>query len=442
VNALARGALSVRHLYDDAVERYRSRPAVTGMGTTLSYGEVDRLARDFAAYLQQELCMTRGQRLAVMLPNVLQYPVVLFGAFLAGLTVVNVNLQHGARELQRQLLDAGVQAIMVLEDQAHVVQAVLRPCALRAVIVCRWGDLQPAPGALVTSFAARHLQQQVPAWAIPQALCFADIVGARRGRDLEPVALGPRDIAFLQYTSGTTGTPRGAVLTHGNVVANMLQHKAWAGGAVREGAEIVVTPMPLHHVLSLMVNLLAYFNFGGHAILVADPRHIDALVQVLQRSRFSVITGVNALYRALLDAPGFAGVDVSHLKCALAGGAAVQPAVAARWQQATGVPLVEGYGLTECGMLTCNRLDSAHWSGDVGLPYPSTEISIRDDAGLALPAARSARSAPAARRSCRATGTAPTTPRAPSPPTAGSAPATSAAWAGKGACAWSTAGRT
>ncbi len=320
-----------------------------------------------------------------MLPNVLQYPVVLFGAFLAGLTVVNVNPMFTTRELRRQLLDAGARDIVVLENFAHTVEQVVADCHLRAVVTCRLGDLLTPPLSVIANFTARHVRHLVPRWTIAGALPFTRVMDCRRGHDLAPAPLGPDDIAFIQYTSGTTGVPKGVVLTHANVVANVRQNNLWSGQQVHERVETVITPLPLYHVLSLMVNRLGYFNFGARNILVTDPRDIAGLVRTLRRHRVTVIIGVNTLYQALLDAPGFGALDWRPLRCAVAGGAAVQASVAARWKAATGVALVEGYGLTEAGVLTCNRLDSDSWSGDVGLPYPSTKISVRDEAGAALP---------------------------------------------------------
>jgi long-chain acyl-CoA synthetase len=376
---------SVNHLFESAVRRYHALPAFSNMGTTLSYGDIDRLAHDFAGSLQKDLDLKKGERLAIMLPNVLQYPVVLFGAFLAGLTVVNVNPLYTARELLHQLTDSDTHAIVVLENFAHTVQEVRQRCDLRTVVTTRVGDLLSPPASFITNFVVKYVRRGVPPWIIPGALAFKDIVDKGRGRDLRAVALTANDIAFIQYTSGTTGAPKGAVLTHGNVIANVRQNNLWSGNRVKDGEEVVVTPLPLYHVLSLMVNLLSYFNFGGHDILITAPRDIGQLIKELKKRPFTVITGVNTLYKALLDAPGFTEVDTSRLKSAVAGGATVAKSVAERWKTATGVAIVEGYGLTEAGVVACNPLDSAQWSGNVGLPYPSTEVGIRDDEGKELP---------------------------------------------------------
>ncbi len=378
------GIPSVGHLFTAAAARYGSKPAFSNMGTTLTYAEVHELSHAFASGLRRLLGLQPGDRVALMLPNLLQYPVALFGAFLAGLTVVNVNPMYTAAELERQLLDAGATTVVVLENFAHTVAAVHERCGLRHVVVTRLGDLLSLPKSLVANFVVRHMRHAVPPWSMPYTT-WADVID--RGRELPKQAapLGPEALAFLQYTSGTTGVPKGVMLTHRNVVANVRQNNVWCGELVKDGEETVVTPLPLYHVLSLMVNLLAYFNFGAHNILITDPRDIRALVHTLKSSRFSVIVGVNTLYRALLDAPGFDQIDLTHLRGAIAGGAAVQPSVAERWQAATGVALVEGYGLTEAGVLACNPLDSKSWSASVGLPYPSTEIEIRDEAGTRLP---------------------------------------------------------
>jgi long-chain acyl-CoA synthetase len=366
---------SVTSLFQESVDRYRDLPALTNMGTTLTYAELERLSRNFAGYLQKDLGMVKGDRLAIMLPNLLQYPVALFGAFRAGLTVVNVNPLYTARELQYQLQDSGARAIVVLENFAHVVQEVLGRSTLQSVITTKLGDLLSVPVSVM-----------VPDWEIAGAVGFKDALGDRSGRELRDVPLTPEDIAFLQYTGGTTGVPKGAILTHHNIVANVLQTQAWYGNILKEGDEIVVTPLPLYHIYALTSNLLTCVRFGLHNILITNPRDMDSFIKELKRSKFTVITGVNTLYNALLSAPGFKEVDVSHLKVVSAGGAAVQRSVAERWKAATGVPIIEGYGLTETSpTLTCNPLNSKDWNGTIGVPFPSTELSIRDAQGMELP---------------------------------------------------------
>lgn len=377
---------SVNHLFHEAVNRYRALPAFTCMGTTITYGDLERPSRDFAGCLQHDLGMVEGDRLAIMLPNVLQYPVAVFGAFLAGLTVVNVNPLYTARELRFQLLDSSTHAIVVLENFAHTVQDVMDECALRCVITTKLGDLLSPPMSQIANFVVKYVKHLVPRWSIPNAVAFTEALRKHRGAGLREADPTAEDVALLQYTSGTTGAPKAAVLTHGNIVANVRQNNVWCGTVVKDGEETVITALPLYHVYAMTVNLFSYFNFGGHNVLITNPRDIKAFVRELKRSKFSVITGVNTLYEALLNEPAFREVDVSHLKSAVAGGASVQRPVAERWKALTGVALVEGYGLTEAsGVLACNPLDASEWRSGVGVPYPSTEIEVRDDAGNELP---------------------------------------------------------
>ena len=319
---------SISHLFQATVNRYRALPAFTNMGTTITYGELERMSRDFAGYLQKDLGMVKGERLAIMLPNVLQYPVVLFGAFLAGLTVVNVNPLYTARELEHQLSDSGTRSIVVLENFAHTVQEVMDKCALQSVITTKLGDLLSPPMSYITNFVLKYIKHMVPEWTISQAIAFADVLSKSRSQDLDDVALTPEDIAFLQYTGGTTGVPKGAMLSHGNIVAVLQQGTAWFRAVVKDGEEIAVTPLPVYHIYALVMNLLGNLNFGGHNILITNPRDMHGFIKELKKSKFTSISGVNTLYNALLNEPTFKEVDVSHVKIPGAGGAAVQRAVA------------------------------------------------------------------------------------------------------------------
>jgi long-chain acyl-CoA synthetase len=377
---------SVTSLFEESVSRYRDLPALSNMGTTLTYDELDRLTRNFAAFLQGQLGLAKGDRLAIMLPNLLQYPVALFGAFRAGLTIVNVNPLYTARELQHQLHDSGARAIVVLENFAHTVQEVLDKSPLEWVITTKLGDLLSAPTSYITNFVLKYVKHMIPDWKIPNAVGFKEALHHHRGLELRDVPLTPDDIAFLQYTGGTTGVPKGAMLTHRNMVANMLQTHAWYGNILKEREEILITALPLYHVYALTSNLLTGVKVGCHNILITNPRDMDSFIKELKKSKFTVITGVNTLYNALLSVPAFKEVDVSQVKIVSAGGAAVQRAVAERWKAATGVPIIEGYGLTETSpTLTCNPLTAKEWNGTIGVPFPSTEISIRDAQGNELP---------------------------------------------------------
>lgn len=370
-------------LFEASFARFRSRPAFTSMGATLSYGEVDRLSAAFGGFLRGELGLEPGERVAIMLPNLLQYPVALIGALRAGLAVVNVNPLYTAVELEFQLADSGAAAVLVLENFAHTLQHALPGTRVRHVLTTQVGDLFPAAKRLAINLAVKRIKRMVPDWHIPAALAFRRALA--REAQLPRALVRPEDIAFLQYTGGTTGRPKGAILTHRNVAANVEQVRAWIGGTLTEGEETVLTPLPLYHAFALTANLLVFLRLGGCNVLVANPRDLPGLLKTLKNTRFSAITGVNTLYNALLERPAFAALDFSSLKLAIAGGMALQRTVAEHWQRVTGVPLVEGYGLTEASPVVCaNPPDAREFSGKLGLPLPSTEVTIRDENGAAL----------------------------------------------------------
>ncbi|GAB1393923.1 long-chain fatty acid--CoA ligase [Rhodocyclaceae bacterium] len=378
---------SLVDLFEQSCRRFAARPAFTSMGASLSYAEADRLARDFAAYLQG-LGLEPGARIAIMLPNLLQYPVALFGALRAGLVVVNVNPLYTARELKHQLADAGAAAIVVLENFAQVLEAVIGETAVRHVVTTQIGDLLPQPKRCLVNFAAKYVKRMVPPWHLPGASDFRHALKVGAGRTAREVPLGPDDLACLQYTGGTTGVARGAMLTHGNLVANVEQTSAWIGIKFKEGAEVIVTPLPLYHIFALTANLLTFLRWGANNVLIANPRDVPAFIKVLRKTRFTAITGVTTLYRLLLDAPGFGQVKQANgdaLKVAVAGGMALHPAVAERWQALMGVPLIEGYGLTEAAPIVCaNPMDIRGFTGSIGMPLPSTEVMLRGEDGKAV----------------------------------------------------------
>ncbi|MCC6534533.1 MAG: AMP-binding protein [Burkholderiales bacterium] len=367
-------------------ERFGDKPAFTNMGVSMSFRELDERSRAFGAYLQRTLGFEKGDRIAIMMPNVLQYPVVLFGALRAGSTVVNVNPLYTPRELEHQLQDSGARAIVVLENFAHTVAEVAPKTRIEQVITTQLGDLFPAMKSLVVNLVVKYVKHLVPQWHIATAVDLRNTLRSGRGERLIEPALSHEDIAFLQYTGGTTGVAKGAMLTHGNLVANLLQVSAWIGGNLEEGAETIITPLPLYHVFSLTANLLTFLHWGANNVLITNPRDIPGLIAELKKMRFTAITGVNTLFNALLNAPGIRELDTSALKLAVGGGMAVQRAVAEKWQQVFGIPLLEGYGLTETSPVACiNPLDAKEFSGKIGLPIPSTEVSIRDEAGNEVP---------------------------------------------------------
>ncbi|SEB24360.1 long-chain acyl-CoA synthetase [Variovorax sp. YR216] len=358
------------------------------MGVTISFGRFEQLTADFAGYLQNVLRLNKGDRVAVMLPNILQSPVAILGALRAGMTVVNVSPLYTASELEFQLADSGAETIVVLENFMHTLLQALPRTPVRNVIVTQVGDLFPHPRKELVNFAVRRLGRKVPAWDLPSARRFEQAL--EEGALHPPTSAAPQgpDLAFIQYTGGTTGRPKGAMLTHANMVANVLQTVAWIGSRLTEGDETVVTALPLDHLFALTANLLTFLKLGGNNLLIIDPRDMASLISQLRRHRFTAITGVNTLFRAMLDAPGFDAVcsaNRGRLKLAVAGGMAMQRDVAERWQAATGVPIVEGYGLTEAApIVSANPVDTPGFSGTLGWPLPLTEVAILDDAQRAV----------------------------------------------------------
>jgi long-chain acyl-CoA synthetase len=377
---------SVVAVFERSVAQFRERTAYVCMGKSLSYGELDTLSGRFATYLQQEVGLAKGSRVAIMMPNLLQYPIALFGALRAGCTVVNVNPLYTARELEHQLKDSGSEAIVVVENFAHVLQQVLPKTALKAVVVTSIGELLgPLKGRLV-DLAIHKVKKMVPPWSLPGAVRFSAALSAGAAAPLRPVTLTHDDIAFLQYTGGTTGVSKGAMLSHRNIVANLQQAHAWIAPAVRPGQETIVTALPLYHVFALTANCLTFLKIGAVNLLIPNPRDIPGFVKTLRSHRFTVITGVNTLFNALLNNPDFAKLDFSQLRVTLGGGMAVQKAVAERWQAVTGNTLCEAYGLTETSpAATINPLDLKTYNGSIGQPISSTEVAIRDDDGIDLP---------------------------------------------------------
>ena len=375
---------SIGELFDKSVAQFRERPAFVCMGKSISFGELDQRSRDFGAWLQAK-GLAKGARVAIMMPNVLQYPVALYGTLRAGCTVVNVNPLYTARELEHQLKDSGAEAIVILENFAHTLETVLARTPVKHVVVAALGDLLGAKG-LIVNFVVRHVKKMVPAYELPNAQRFNDALAEGARRQLKPVSVGHDDIAFLQYTGGTTGVSKGAMLLHRNILANIQQVAGWLMLGLKGETPTIVTALPLYHIYSLTVNCLLMLKVGGCNILITNPRDIPGFVKELGKHRYNMITGVNTLFNALLNNPEFAKLDFAALKVTGGGGMAVQKAVADRWQQVTGNTLLEGYGLTETSpVATMNPFDLKGYTGSIGMPIPSTEIVIRDDAGKDLP---------------------------------------------------------
>jgi len=378
---------SVLDMIEQSFVAYADRPAYTNMGTTLTFRDLDEKSRAFAAYLQKKPGLLKGQRVAIMLPNVLQYPIALCGIFRAGLVVVNVNPLYTARELRHQLKDSGTRCIIILDNFAHVLEEVIEDTDVEHVITTAVGDLLSFPKGAVVNFVLKRVKRAVPPYNLTQAVTFRKVLAEGAKLELAPVQLGFADIAFLQYTGGTTGLSKGAMLSHRNMVYNVHQSKAWQGD-IFDGEErlIVITALPLYHIFSLQSNCLGMMIEGGESVLITNPRDMPAFVKELAKHRFNYITGVNTLFARLLNTPGFDKLDFSSLRLTIGGGMAVQEAVSHRWQQLTGRPVVQAYGLTETSPAAIvNPLDTTEFNGSIGLPISSTDVTIRDDDGNVLP---------------------------------------------------------
>lgn len=344
---------SIPDVFRQAVGQFRDRPAMANMDKVLSYGELDVLSREFGSYLQNTLRLARGSRVAVMMPNLLQYPVAVFGILRAGYTVVNVNPLYTPRELEHQLKDAGADAIVIVENFASVLEQVIRRTPVTQVIVTGVGDLLGFPKRTIVNFVLRKVKKMVPPYRLPGHVRFLDALAAGRQASCEDAALTHDDIAFLQYTGGTTGVSKGAMLTHGNIVANMQQAAEWVKNQVRPGQEIIVTALPLYHIFSLTANLMVFTRSGALNILITNPRDIPGFIKEMGKYKVTAMTGVNTLFNALVNHPDFSRLDFSSWRVVLGGGMAVQKAVADKWKQVTGIPLIEAYGLTETSPAAC-----------------------------------------------------------------------------------------
>jgi len=378
---------SIAAYFDEAVASYAGRDAfISGStGVALTYAQLDKLALRVAAYFQSVLRLPRGTRVALMMPNLLQYPVCLFGLLRAGYVVVNVNPMYTARELEHQLKDSGAVAMVIVDVFAHTLAKVIDNTALKHVIVTGLADMMPWPKRMLGNFVVRKVKKMVPAYSLPDSVEFLNMLTQGASAIFAPVDIQPQDLAFLQYTGGTTGVSKGAMLTHLNILANARQGEVWGDPFLdKSQALISITAIPLYHIFALGA-CLGFIGMGGTNVLVADPRNIPAFVKILGRYRFVSMPAVNTLFNGLVNNPDFAKIDFSKLRFAIGGGAAVQRPVAERWQQITGTPLVEGYGLTECSpTVTVNPFDLTAFNGSIGLPVPSTEVSIRDAEGREL----------------------------------------------------------
>ena len=376
---------SLRDVFEESCSKYAGRKAYTCMGKSITFSELDTLTAAFGAWLQGQGCK-KGSRVALMMPNVLQYPVCLFGALRAGCTIVNVNPLYTARELEHQLNDSGAEILIVVENFAATYQEIAAKTKVRKVIVTSIGELLGFKG-LIVDLVLRKVKKMIPAWNLPGSLRLSDALADGRKRKLEVVPVGHEDIAFLQYTGGTTGVSKGAILLHRNIVGNLLQARAWILPFLgHDSAEVILTPLPLYHIFSLTANCLTFMTLGAENVLIPNPRDIPGFVKEMAKHKFTVMTGVNTLFNALVNNPEFAKLDFSTFRVTLGGGMAVQEAVAVKWKKVTGCTLIEAYGLTETSpAATINPVDIPAYNGSIGLPISSTEIELRDDDGKPVP---------------------------------------------------------
>ena len=373
---------SISDVFRQSVEKFAHQPAFQNMGKTLTYAEVGKLAEDFASYLQNVLKLPRGERVAIMLPNLLQYPIALFGILQAGLVAVNTNPLYTPRELEHQLKDSGATTIIVLENFANTLELVLPRTQIKHVIVASVGEMFGFFKGTLMNFVLRKIKKMVPEYRISGAIPFQTTLKEGAAHTFRPVTLTREDTALLQYTGGTTGVAKGAVLSHGNICANMLQAKEWIKNQLREGKETVIAALPLYHIFALTVNLMIFTNAGSKIILITNPRDMKGFIGELKKEHISVFIGVNTLFNGMVNQPDFATVDFSNLRLTLGGGMATQKAVAEKWKKITGTPIVEAYGLTEASPgVCCNPLNIEAYSGGIGLPVPSTEVELRDADG-------------------------------------------------------------
>lgn len=377
---------SIVDLFDESVKKFGSSVAFECMGKTMSFSELDTLSARFANYLLQVLKLEKGSRVAIQMPNILQYPVAMFGALRAGMVVVNTNPLYTPAEMKHQFNDSGADVIVIVENFASHLEKIRNEIPAKHIIVTELGDLLGGLKGFIVNVVVKHVKKMVPPFSLPRSVSFKSVLAKEKEFTFKPTKLSLSEPAFLQYTGGTTGVSKGAELTHGNIVANMQQISAWMKPKLREKEEIVITALPLYHIFALTVNCLAMLKIGAHNVLITNPRDMKAFIGELAKKKFTVMTGVNTLFNGLLNQEAFKGLDFSGLKIAVGGGMAVQKATAEKWKAVTGVPLAEGYGLTETSpVASCNPIDGTERVGTIGLPLPNTEFMIADDAGNPVP---------------------------------------------------------
>lgn len=377
---------SLMEIYDESIKKFPNRKAFTNMGVSLTFSELDQRVCQFASFLQNELKLKKGDRLAIQMPNVLQFPVVAFAALRVGLTIVNTNPLYTAKEMQHQFKDSGAKAIVILANFANHLETILRETNIESVVITELGDLFPTPKRLLVNSVVKYIKKMVPAFNIPNAYTFRQALELGAMRPHQNVPCKHEDLAFLQYTGGTTGVAKGAMLTHKNVLANMLQIRMWMSPKLREGEEIAIAALPLYHIFALTVNCLAFLKMGAENILITNPKDIPGFIKELKKRPFTALSGVNTLFNALMNNPEFITIDFSHVKVSVAGAMTLQRSVAEKWMQLTKSVVVEGYGLTEASpVVSCNPIDGRDRVGTIGLPMPSTDVKLVNDDGQEVP---------------------------------------------------------
>lgn len=373
---------NILDVFDQSVARYSDKKSFSNFGHSFTYKHLSEKVEHFAAFLQQELKLKKGDRIAIQMPNLLQYPVVLFGAMKAGLIIVNTNPLYTASEMKHQFKDSGAKSIVILKNYAHLLESVIKETKIESVIVTEIGDFLPFPKNMLVNFVIKHVKKMVPSFHLPHAYDLNQALEIGRLASFQKVEMNILDTAFLQYTGGTTGVSKGAILTHRNIIANMLQICNWMRPKLKEGEEIALTPLPLYHIFSLTVNCLSFMRYGAHNILITNPRDIPAFIKEMKKSNFTVMSGVNTLFNGLMNHPDFASINFSKVKVSVAGAMALQKAVSEKWEKLTQSKIVEGYGLTETSPVACcNPIDGTDRVGTIGLPMPETWIKFIDDNG-------------------------------------------------------------
>lgn len=377
---------SIIDVFNEAVKNYGSKPCFTNLDHSLSYTDVDQLSDHFASYLLNICKLKKGDRIAIQMPNLLQYPVVLFGAMKAGLIIVNTNPLYTDREMEHQFRDADCKAVVIVDLYAHLLQKIISHTDVQHVIVTSVGDFLPFPKKHIVNTVIKYVKKMVPDYSLPLSVRLTEALKKGSQLSFDPAVMNHDDIAFLQYTGGTTGVAKGAMLTHKNILANMLQTFEWLRPKLKRGEEIVLTPLPLYHIFSLTVNCMTLMAFGAQNILVTNPRDIPEFIKIMKKYKPTVMSGVNTLFNALMNHKDFLSMDLSNLKISVAGAMALQEAVAKKWMKLTNSPVVEGYGLTETSPVACcNPIDGTDKVGTIGMPFPSTDIKLIDDKGDEVP---------------------------------------------------------